>query len=131
MNKNHKVNKLLREISKETSVLSFIIPDHPKLLEIIAIGEDAVPVLLEHVKESAVANKAGYPEPYDFHDYSPWYAFVALGQITKVNPIKPDNAGRLYDITQDWLDWAENPDTLSEGVGNLTYWPLDDETKDT
>jgi len=125
MDKNNKVNKLLREISEETGCLSFHIHDHPKLLEIIALGEDAVSDLLEHLKESELADKAHYKEPYDFNDYSPWYAITALTQITKINPIKPQNAGRLFEIIHDWLDWAENPDTVVEGGGDLTYWPSD------
>lgn len=129
---NKKINKLLREISEETSIFSFHIYDHPKLLEIIALGEEAVPILLEHLRESELAEKAQYAEPYDFHDYSPWYAIIALRGITKVNPIKPEHAGRLFEIIHDWLDWAENPDILPEGGGNLTYWPSDeDQAKDT
>lgn len=120
----NKITKLLREISKETSLLSFHIHDHPKLEEIIAIGRDAVPILLDHLRDFLKAQANNY-ENCDFNDYAPWYAIIALSRITQVNPIKPEHAGRLTDIIQDWLAWSKNPDTLAEGGGNLSYWPLD------
>jgi len=123
------INKLLREISLETSILSFIIQDHPKLEEIIAIGNDAIPVLLDHLRDHLKAVATNY-EKCDFHDFSPWYALLALGRITQVNPIKPEHAGRLTAIIQDWLVWSENPDTLpkieEQARPNLFYWPPDD-----
>ncbi len=114
-----RVRSLLREISLATSLYSFHIPDQPQLLEIIAIGWDAVPILLVHLLESKMAEQAKY-ENYDFHDFAPWYAIMALGQITGANPIKPDHAGRLFDIIDDWLAWTPEDD---DAGGNLTYWP--------
>ena len=77
----NKINALLAKISKETSYLSFHIDDHPLLLEIVAFGEDAIPILLDHLRESRDAELAKY-KGYNFDDYAPWYAILALGQIT-------------------------------------------------
>jgi len=123
------INKLLREISLETSVLSYMIQDHPKLEEIITIGNDAIPVLLDHLRDYLKAADTNY-ENCDFHDFSPWYALIALGRITQINPMKREHAGKLNSIIQDWLAWDENPDTLPEAGEqtrpNLFYWPLDE-----
>jgi hypothetical protein len=116
-----KIAALLREISEKTSIYSFHIYDQPQLLEIIALGDEAVPFLLEHLKESKAAEIAKY-DGYDFYDYSPWYAIIALTRITGANPIKPEHAGRLYNIVDDWLTWK--PEDENAG-GNLTYWPVD------
>lgn len=102
----NKISTLLKEISVETSCLSFHIDDHPKLLKIVAFGEDAVPILLDHLCKSRDAELAKY-EGYEFHDYAPWYAILALGKITGEFPIKPENAGRLFGIIEDWLRWSK------------------------
>lgn len=117
-----KIGQLLREISEETSVLSLHIHDLPKLLEIIELGEPAVPILLDHLREYLKEDEAGYVDS-DFLDYAPWYAIIALTRITQANPIKPGHDGRLKNIVQDWFNWSENPEGAKQGGGNLTYWP--------
>jgi hypothetical protein len=99
-----KVADLLRQISEKTCVHSFHIPDQPQLLKIIALGDEAVPFLLEHLKVSKEAELARY-RGYEFYEYAPWYAFAALREITGADPMKPEHAGRLYDIIDDWLAW--------------------------
>ena len=125
MSEKAKIGQLLREISEETAVLSFHIHDHPKLLKIIELGKPAVPILLDHLREFVKAREAEYAEPYNFMDYAPWYAVIALTRITKAN-LKPEHAGRLINIVQDWFDWSENPEVAEKGGGDLTYWPLDE-----
>ena len=100
-----KTNGILREISEETSFLSFTIYDHPKLQEIVDIGNQAIPILLDHLRKSVLAEKAHYRGPYDFNDYAPRYASAALRGITNSNPVKPEHRGNLFKSIQDWLDW--------------------------
>ena len=104
------VLRLLEEISDETCILSYHIHDHPKLLEIVALGDKATPVLLDYLKRSL-----------DEVNYLPgiWYAIIALGQITGANPIKAGHEGRLRHIIEDWVAWDGKP---CDGA-DLTYWP--------
>ena len=90
-----KTNGILREISEETSFLSFTIYDHPKLQEIVDIGNQAIPILLDHLRKSVLAEKAHYRGPYDFNDYAPRYASAALRGITNSNPLN-QNTGVTY-----------------------------------
>ena len=110
MTKNQTVIRLLEEISDETCFLSYHIYDHPKLLEIVALGNDAVSILLDYLQRSLKET-----------NYLPgiWYAIIALGQITGANPIKEGHAGRLRNIIEDWIAWDGKP---CEGA-DLTYWP--------
>ncbi len=111
-----KMDKLFRIISEKTSFLSFTVYDQPQLLELINIGEDAVPLLLEHLVEERIANQAEYVG-YDFHDYAPMYALTALRVITGTNPIKPEHRGNLSKMADDWLDWRRK---LKRGTWSLT-----------
>lgn len=101
----NKINKILRKISEETSFLSFLVSDHPKIQEIVDIGNEAIPILLDHLRKSVLAEKAHYRGPYDFQDYAPTYACAALRGITNYNPVKPEHRGNLFKSIQDWLDW--------------------------
>lgn len=114
-----KIAGLLRQISLATGLYSFHIPNQPQLLEIIAIGDDAIPFLLQHIKECKNAEETKY-RGLDFNDYAPWYAIIALGRTTGANPIKPGNDGRLRAIIDDWLVWKPEDENSD---GNLTYWP--------
>jgi len=116
-----KIKELLAEISRETSCLSFHIYDHPKLQKIVKMGDDAVPILLEHLAQYKKMRGADGRERLE---YAPWYIIIALTQITEANPIKPEHAGRLSNIVDDWLRWK--PGDIDKN-GSLTYWPSDKE----
>jgi hypothetical protein len=99
---------LLDELDEKTCILSYHIHDHPLLLKIVAMGQSVVPHLLDYLKG-------------DCEKPAIWYAIIALGQITKANPIKKGHEGRLQAIIDDWLEWERDPKI--EGGAALYYWP--------
>lgn len=64
--------------------------DHPAYREIIGLGSDAIPLLLEELRE-----KPNY------------YWFFALRKLTNADPVKPEHYGKLELMAQDWLEWAK------------------------
>jgi hypothetical protein len=61
---------------------------HPAYQEIIQLGPAVVPLLLRDLEKN------------DGH----W--FIALRQITGVNPIPPSAAGNIPEMVRAWLRWA-------------------------
>ena len=65
-------------------------------LQIIALGEKALPLIFNEMKKQ------------------PDYWFVALSSITGgINPIKPENRGDLAKMTADWIEWASKNEYVS------------------
>ena len=56
---------------------------------IIALGKDAIPLILRELKENG-----GH-----------W--FLALQALTGENPVKPGDIGRMRVMAQAWLDWGQ------------------------
>ncbi len=63
--------------------------EHPAYREIIAMGENAVPLLLAEL---------------DKDDPDHW--FIALYRITGVNPVPKEDAGRIEKMAASWLAWG-------------------------
>ena len=61
---------------------------HPAYQHIIAMGEPAVPLLLQRLAEE------------------PGHWFVALNAITGARPVPPESRGRIKEMTQAWLNWG-------------------------
>jgi hypothetical protein len=61
--------------------------DNINYQKIISLGIDVVPVIINKLKET------------------PHHLFVALQKITGINPIKPENRGKIKEMTNDWIDW--------------------------
>ena len=61
---------------------------HPAYQRIIAMGEPAVPWLLQRLAEK------------------PSHWFVALNAITGARPVPPESRGRIKEMTQAWLAWG-------------------------
>ena len=61
---------------------------HSAYQRIIAMGEPAVPWLLQRLAER------------------PDHWFVALNAITGARPVPPESRGRIKEMTQAWLDWG-------------------------
>ena len=61
---------------------------HPAYQRIIAMGEPAVPWLLQRLAEK------------------PDHWFVALNAITGARPVPPESRGRVKEMTQAWLSWG-------------------------
>ena len=62
--------------------------NHPAYQRIIAMGEPAVPWLLQRLVEK------------------PDHWFVALNAITGARPVPPESRGRIKEMTQAWLTWG-------------------------
>lgn len=58
--------------------------------EIINLGYDVVPFILEDLKENT----------------NHW--FYALKEITNENPVKKENEGDIQAMKKDWIEWGEN-----------------------
>lgn len=81
----------LRKIwENDTCFSSQIETDHPKFKEIVDLGKDVVPFIIEDIK------------------VNPGWIVVALSRITSENPIKKEHAGRLHEICKDWIEWHDN-----------------------
>ena len=63
---------------------------HPAYQEIIGMGEVAVALILEDLKE-----RGGH-----------W--FWALRAITGENPVPPEDAGKIRTMTEHWLRWGRS-----------------------
>jgi hypothetical protein len=61
---------------------------HPAYQRIIAMGEPAVPWLLQRLAEK------------------PDHWFVALNAITGARPVPPESRGRIKEMTQAWVNWG-------------------------
>lgn len=61
---------------------------HPAYLEIIGMGEKAVPLLLNELEKR------------------PSHWFIALTAITGQNPIPEEARGRFKEMTEAWLEWG-------------------------
>ena len=62
---------------------------HPAYQEIIGMGKQAVPLILERMRE-----QRGH-----------W--FIALRAITGANPVKPADRGKVAVMQASWLEWGE------------------------
>jgi hypothetical protein len=63
---------------------------HPAYQQIIGIGPDAIPILLEEMQRKP--------------DHWSW----ALRAISGDNPVKPEHRGKLALIAQDWIEWGKH-----------------------
>jgi hypothetical protein len=74
---------------------------NPSYLEIIALGEKALPYIFKELREK------------------PDYWFMALKIITGVDPVPKEDRGDVEAMTRYWLDWAEqNKYVTSKGFFN-------------
>lgn len=75
---------------KETSTISSPskIVNHPEYRNIIALGDEAIPLILGNMKKQ----------------YNYW--FVALRSITGDDPVTAEDAGNMQAMTDSWLKWG-------------------------
>ena len=64
--------------------------EHPAHLEIVSMGESAVPLILERMQ-----SQGGH-----------W--FHALREITNANPVKPEDRGNVGAMQAAWVEWGED-----------------------
>ncbi|MCA1716885.1 MAG: hypothetical protein LC781_08565 [Actinobacteria bacterium] len=67
---------------------------HPAYQTIIGLGPGAVPLILRELQDRP----------------APW--FWALSYITRADPVKPEDAGRLKKMTEAWLEWGRQRDLI-------------------
>ena len=75
--------------------------EHPSYRAIIALGEPAIPLILEVLVRE------------------PDYWFAALKAITGANPVRPEDQGNLTKMAASWIEWGRSSgyrfDTGSSG----------------
>ena len=81
------MNKWRDETVYQSSVSAIV--SHPAYLQIIAMGEPAVPLIIDELRR-----RSGL-----------W--FWALSAITGENPIDPSDAGKISQMRTAWLHWGE------------------------
>jgi hypothetical protein len=64
--------------------------NHPAYQEIIGMGNQVVPLLLKELKNN------------------PMFWLSALNEITGINPIKPEQRGKIKQMAEAWLEWGRN-----------------------
>ena len=86
-------DQLQRHIARwndETQHSSRVVTEHPSYQAIVAMGKSVLPALFREMS------------------HRPDWFFVALEEITGAQPERlPEHAGRLDELTQDWLEWAK------------------------
>ena len=63
-------------------------PSHPAYRRIVAMGGPAIPLILDQLRRQ------------------PSHIFWALHEITGANPVKPESAGKVGEMVEDWLKWG-------------------------
>jgi len=86
------VLETLKQLGEVNAHLSFHNTNQPLYKKLINCGQDAIPILLEHLR-------------YD--KSHAWWAIIALSELTGQNPIKNGHQGRLKLIIGDWLAWDD------------------------
>ena len=83
--------RLAAEWKDETAHLSSpeMIAAHRAYQEIIGMGKDAIPFILQDLQKS------------------PTQWFWALSSITRESPVHPEDRGDLNAMTLAWLDWGK------------------------
>src|SRR5437667_3416720 len=92
-----KFRKLADTWKRETVYLSNVAKKamHPAYQGIIGLGEPAVPLILEDLKQ----------DPADW--------FWALAAITGDNPVPESSAGRVEEMAEAWLRWGRERGLVS------------------
>jgi hypothetical protein len=62
---------------------------HPAYQKIVSMGQVVVPFLLEDLRQN------------------PIYWLPALRQITRQNPVKPEQRGKIKQMAEAWLNWGK------------------------
>ena len=89
LQKFQRLSNAWKEETQHISVASDMIL-HPAYQQIIAMGTKAVPFMLEDMKQNLT------------------HWFWALYVITGVNPVKPEDEGRIRKMTEAWLQWGKD-----------------------
>jgi hypothetical protein len=89
-------NRLTKTWKSETELFSKVTKRilHPAYQKIIGMGEGAIPLILQDLKENG---------PDDW--------FWALTAITEQNPITSEIAGNMTAMTEAWLQWGRKAKT--------------------
>ncbi len=83
--------QLTEQWQRETGMLSVVskISIHPAYQRIIGMGQPVVPLIMRELERE------------------PDHWFWALNAITGVNPVKPEQRGKLQEMTQAWIQWGQ------------------------
>jgi hypothetical protein len=76
---------------------------HPAYYQMIGMGRPALPLILRELKE-----RGGH-----------W--FLALRAITRENPVRPEDRGKIPNMTAAWLRWGEEHGYLPDTEDRLPH----------
>ncbi len=76
--------------------------DHAAYRSIVEMGPEVIPLILAELEDE------------------PDYWFAALRQLTGENPVPPAARGRLKEMADGWLDWAEKHGFTREPAANIS-----------
>lgn len=82
-----------QETAHSSSITKVVM--HPAYQQIIGLGKEALPLLLESLRSR------------------PGYWFWALESIARETPVTPDIAGHTRSMKRAWLDWGEKRGLIS------------------
>jgi len=90
---------------KKTSSIAGDITRNPFYFRIVGMGPRALPFIFSHLQ---IETKAGRPDHW----------FPALNAITGIDPVSPQDRGKIKQMASAWLEWATREGYLyAEGMG--------------
>lgn len=90
-----RVREICRQIYEDSCFRSDFALDHPLYRELVGMGEAVVPALLRRLEDFEDPDKMAIWEP-----------ICALAQITGVQAVPVEDAGRLLKVIEHWLRWG-------------------------
>ncbi len=90
--------ELAQQWQAETSHLSSMTAKatHPAYQQIIGMGKEALPLILADLRRA------------------PKHWFWALRAITGIDPVRPEDRGRMASMTRSWLSWGRDEGLLPD-----------------
>jgi len=92
LNVSWEIDELIEKLVDETAIFSSPTKyyEHPSFKTLVGMGDKIVPYLIY-----TATQEIGWS----------WVIMYLLTEITKTQPIKPENAGKFYLAIVDWLNW--------------------------
>jgi hypothetical protein len=86
-----KFNKLLIQWRLETYFTSLVKEkiENPSVQKLLSFGPQAIPWILKEIR------------------HRPDFLVMALGFLAKENPVQPSSRGKIEEIVNDWIVWAD------------------------
>jgi len=80
-------NQYIQDIESMSSTVEMT--KHPAYQKIVSMGQPVIPLMLQDLSQN------------------PLYWLPALRQITKENPVQPNQRGKIKQMAEAWLNWGK------------------------